>query len=321
MECYFINLESDILRKEKTINELSKIKGIKINRFDAINGIKEKSSGKYDNYISNISKIICTPKIIGCGLSHIMLANKLHSELKDDFAIVFEDDIKIDDTNETDIRSKLISIVEDVSNIDKEWDIIKLIDINSHIVHGSAAAYIISKRGINKLKNMKLQYHIDIQINNGFNVHYMNNNIFTTHDNDIQYKNPLLNYKLFDQKIGWYLNQDFISIFKTNIKFKHLFIFLFIITIYSLYEKSYSILSWIIIILISFSFYIVKLSNTMTMPYIHHFLILQTVIVTFLLTFLYKKFIISKNEPLYYLLQILLLYILTVHIIYEINNK
>jgi GR25 family glycosyltransferase involved in LPS biosynthesis len=261
MECYFINLQDDVLRKQETIHELRKIGNIKINRFNAINGTKEFSSGEYDNHLSNIGKIICTPKMIGCGLSHIMLANVLHTELKHDYTIIFEDDIKIDDTAKTNIRSIIVSIVKRVSKMDRNWDIIKLIDINSHIVHGSSAAYIISKKGIEKLKNMKLKYHIDIQMNNGFNVHYINNHIFTTRDNDIQYTNPFLNYELFGQKVGWYLNQDFIRIFILNVKFYHLFIFLFIITLYSIYEQSYSILLWVTIVLLSFFIYIVKLSN------------------------------------------------------------
>ena len=197
MECYYINLKKDTSRNKDVVKQLSKINDIQINRFEAIDGKSiMKKLDIYNDNLSNFTKLLGTPKIIGCGLSHILLAKQIlksHGDNKN-YYLICEDDIIINDSYTGNVSNFLKETVNNINNIDENWDIIKLHSItfklfDKQIVQGSAACYLVSLNGLKKLSKMNLQYHIDIQINNGFNVHDVENDIFHTLDNNVIYGN------------------------------------------------------------------------------------------------------------------------------------
>ena len=100
MECYYINLKKDTSRNRDDIKQLSKINDIHINRFEAIDGksIME-NLDKYNENLSSFIKILGTPKIIGCGLSHIILAKQIlkNNDNKNNYYLICEDDVIINE--------------------------------------------------------------------------------------------------------------------------------------------------------------------------------------------------------------------------------
>lgn len=116
---------------------------------------------QYSEYIENSCQFTCPKTAIGCGLSHVLLAEKLYDEGYDT-ALVLEDDA---------YPFQTIDFESVIQTVPDDWEIIKLhcdtgcMD-GSHSLddHGSTAAYIINRKGMLKLKDTKVRFHIDYQI-------------------------------------------------------------------------------------------------------------------------------------------------------------
>ena len=185
--------------------------GLKVNRFKGINAIEnEHLNNEYYKYISKFA-INFTPKsIIGCSLSHMMCCKHIYDNYinKDyniyDYFLIMEDDAYpiYDKKKFYNILKKNLS---DINILNKDWDIIQLHSdgiyntintYSSHYLSGSAAAYLISKKGINKLLKNKVYSHTDFVDQNfiKFNKFRCKTNLFWTDEkNSLNRKN--INYK------------------------------------------------------------------------------------------------------------------------------
>jgi GR25 family glycosyltransferase involved in LPS biosynthesis len=127
--------------------------------------------------VHELCQYTCPKSTIGCGLSHILLANKLYSD-KIPLALVLEDDAYP--------KFFKIDFDEIMNSVPDDWEIIKLhsggyCDNSFHRgMSGSTAAYLINRKGMYKVQNLKLYYHIDLQMNLSDIKMYKVNNIFWT---------------------------------------------------------------------------------------------------------------------------------------------
>jgi hypothetical protein len=155
--CYVIYLGDSFPNKQSLINI-----GLDPIGFKGVDARKNEHL-QYQNKIHDICKYTCPKSTIGCGLSHILLAQKLYDE-NIDMALILEDDA-YPKVSQLDVR-KIIQEVPD------DWELIKLHcdmyckDGSYQVGHnGSNAAFIINNKGIKKLKNLKVLNHIDVQMN------------------------------------------------------------------------------------------------------------------------------------------------------------
>ena len=132
----------------------------------------------YSNHLTGTCKDSCPDGLVGCGLSHILLAKKLYDQ-GSQLVLILEDDAYplVDDLNK--------EIQKVISETPSDWDIIKLhCDFcqngTSDPLGGSAAAYLVNKSGLEKIHKMKLDWHFDLQIlaHPNLNVYKSNENLF-----------------------------------------------------------------------------------------------------------------------------------------------
>jgi GR25 family glycosyltransferase involved in LPS biosynthesis len=150
---YIINMADSTKRWNQISKHLDNI-GINYSRFDAIDG--RKIGNQYDEYIS-LAKPIIPEGVIGCALSHFMVA-KEHFANNDNAALILEDDAAplFKDKN------VIHQVIEEAP---KDWDIILLYaqgltnyrdntwQITSKFVTGACSAYLINKTGYHKRYN------------------------------------------------------------------------------------------------------------------------------------------------------------------------
>jgi GR25 family glycosyltransferase involved in LPS biosynthesis len=203
---YVINLNKDRYKYSKIKKDLFKI-GINPIRFDAIYGKKIKN--KYDKYLTQFSKLFTPFSIIGCGLSHTILAEQLYKYDKNYFSLVVEDDA-------VPLFKNSLEIEKVVANAPKDWDIILLYcqglcnyKNNSYklgIIPAGAVAYLINKTGQEKSKNIKLISHIDLQRygTNNLKIYKSPKPLFTTDESTPSTtSNEKYNFlKIFDYLLG-----------------------------------------------------------------------------------------------------------------------
>jgi GR25 family glycosyltransferase involved in LPS biosynthesis len=211
--CYVITLKDDFPNRRS----LSRI-GLNPVGFKGVNASKDEHL-QHSDKIDEICRHTCPKSTIGCGLSHILLAEKLYDE-QVPVALVLEDD--------TYPKNSEINFEQIISDVPDDWEIIKLHcfpycadnSYTTNILDGSAAAYIINRKGMYKIKNLKVKFHVDIQYNiDDIRVYKSLYNIFSTDESSSEIRgqsivhwssyflpNPtsgehetkhLVNYKLF----------------------------------------------------------------------------------------------------------------------------
>jgi GR25 family glycosyltransferase involved in LPS biosynthesis len=117
MECYVINLDRCIKNFYKIRPHLIE-QGIVPKRFRGVDA----SKGEYAQYMNRISKMCqtsCPMGAIGCGLSHILLAQQLWDK-GTELALILEDDVY------PKVPNVLDQIKETIKNVTPDWSIIKL---------------------------------------------------------------------------------------------------------------------------------------------------------------------------------------------------
>jgi len=172
--CYVIHL-GDTFENKKSLQDVGLIpigfKGVDARKNEHLN---------YPDNINSMCKVFCPISTIGCGLAHILLAKKLYNE-NIDIALILEDDAYP--------KFKKFDLHEILSTIPSDWELIRLhcdiyCDSSNKIKqpNGSAAAYIINRKGIQKQKDLKVLYHVDFQINyvSDIKVYKTNTNLFYT---------------------------------------------------------------------------------------------------------------------------------------------
>jgi GR25 family glycosyltransferase involved in LPS biosynthesis len=176
MDAYIISLNDS----KELINDLS-LKGFNAILFNGING-KKISIKDYTNNLTPFWETFGPKSAIGCGLSHLGVYKEFLKS-KSEMCIVFEDDILYDNEYDNDIYDEINNAVK---NVPKDFDIMYLgsitgnnnilntilypisnkeQDINDFIkipkVVLGTHAYVLSKKGAEKLVNLKLFQHID----------------------------------------------------------------------------------------------------------------------------------------------------------------
>lgn len=251
---YYINLPSDIERNASVIEELEKT-NLKYNRYEGTYGKNAKKClSEYNDRSTKMGQIICTPKTFGVGISHISL-NKYILENDDcQYALILEDDIIATEPG-TDYNSRISEIITLYNNVRPDWDIIRL---HSFFVGlGSCAAYVVNRKSMDKISKLKLEYHIDIQMNKEFNIVHTNE-LFTTKDILIHYNFKPFNYYLDNQKVGFYFHNHALNILGNDVKFLHILLFYLLVIYLSVIYSSYTLLFVITVILLLLLFIILK---------------------------------------------------------------
>lgn len=232
---YIINLERSPDRLERTKNELKKANLTNIERFDAIDGSKHTDHSN----VTSLCKQICTKEMIGCALSHIELAKHFLDTMNGhEYCVVVEDDVRILNP------STFASDVQRLYCAHNDKDVIRLfcqgLCYKKARLAGSTAAYILTRQGANIIKDMKVSYHIDVQFNY-LNIH--NEQLVSTYDDTIIYKNPIYNLRIMNQSVGFWGTQTIVKVPYTSIKidFKKLILFIsliiWFIVLYTIYKK------------------------------------------------------------------------------------
>jgi len=209
MKTYVINLEKSIDKFNKQKPKLEAV-GLQIHRFNAINAI-ENEHIKYKNMITKLAYFFTPKSVIGCALSHILLAK--HILINDNhlpYVLIMEDDAFPIELDKKTFLKNINSNIKNITILDPNWDIIQLHSDacypchNSYTTHplcGSTAAYLISNRGAQKISNLKVISHIDIHTSTSikYNKYRSKYNMFWTDENislnRIDSNNILLNIK------------------------------------------------------------------------------------------------------------------------------
>lgn len=153
--CYVIHLDDTFPNRQSLVDI-----GLDPIGFKGIDGRKNEHLRHLDR-LNPVCQLTCPKTVIGCGLSHILLAERLSNEGVP-IALVLEDDAYP--------IEPYIDFEEIVRSAPVDWEMIKLhcdmrckdgtVDAKGKL---SAAAYILNKKGIEKVKNIKLLTHVDGQ--------------------------------------------------------------------------------------------------------------------------------------------------------------
>ena len=215
-------MEKDIQRNEHMIKELNQT-NLSYERFPGIDG-RHVDKDKYikEGSLSSFADYCLTDKMIGCGLSHIMLYKHIRNQQKQPiyYALILEDDVKVSHPH-LDYSKEINAIIAQHNIMHPHWQIIRLHSMGFDL--GSGAAYIISTKHIESLANMRLLYHVDIQQSFQYHIIHLNT-LFETKDHETHYKNPLLNISVNIKRWGFiYISTHF-----------HFFIMWYTVTTYAI---------------------------------------------------------------------------------------
>ena len=169
--------------------------GLKVERFSGINALKDEHlKPEYKEYISNFAFNYTPKSIVGGSVSHILCAKYIYDNFIDkfDYFLIMEDDA-FPKYNKLEFYEKLNKTINEIIILDKNWDIIHLHSdavwptystYSCHFLCGSVAAYLISKKGLNKIIKKKVYYHIDFVTFNliDFNKYRPKENLFYTNE-------------------------------------------------------------------------------------------------------------------------------------------
>lgn len=206
MKTFVINLDKSIENFNYQKPILENI-GLNIERFKGINAINNEHL-EYKNYINNLAIDFSPKGVIGCGLSHILLCEKIKN-LNLEIALIMEDDA-FPLFNKSEFNNILNTTINDITILDKDWDIIQLHSdalfpthetYFTHALTGSTAAYLISKKGANKMSKEKVFWHIDVHTSTSRN-----------------FKKYRSKYNLFWTQENFSVNRNFSQNFLINIK-------------------------------------------------------------------------------------------------------
>ena len=216
LKTYIINLDDYISNYTKQLPYLLNF-GLHVERFSGVNALKDEHfKPEYQQYISSFAKNFAPKSVIGCALSHILCCKHIksnYSEKTNDpipYFLIMEDDA-FPLYNSEEFYKHLNKSIYEIQLLDSKWDIILLHSdglfptkdtYNTHIVCGSAAAYLISLNGINKTLNNKIYNHIDIVMHNfiTFNKYKTKENLFYTNEKTSLNRGQVtskLNYKYY----------------------------------------------------------------------------------------------------------------------------
>ena len=197
-----VNLDKYRENYERQLPHLLAV-GLNPERFSAINAIQDQHL-EYGDKMSLFARYFTPKCTIGCSLSHILLCEKLFQEsnLKKDnnnnnnkieYFLIMEDDcFPHTEYNTVDTFRQVINeTIQDITIIDPDWDLIQLHSdalfpthstYHTHFFCGSTAAYLLSKRGLEKMSRERGTNHLDFVTQNfiKYNKYRARRNIFYT---------------------------------------------------------------------------------------------------------------------------------------------
>jgi GR25 family glycosyltransferase involved in LPS biosynthesis len=238
MECHVINLDRTIDNFYKQRPYLIEA-GLFPKRFKGVDSKKDEHLKLLDN-LTNTCKDSCPDGLVGCGLSHILLARKLYDQGVH-AALILEDDAYplVPDLN--------LAIKKIISETPNNWDIIKLhcdyCQNGSNVpTGGSAAAYIINRNGLEKFSKIKLDWHIDLQMlmDPNLNIYKSKENIFWTDENTSDNRESVnIIGKIFnttgEKTIDQLLSYKVFKIFGHEITAWEIVLFIIFVSIYQMF--------------------------------------------------------------------------------------
>ena len=195
--CYVITLNENLGEQGEKLKEV----GLNPITFHGVDARKDEHF-LYTDYVDPDCLQTCPKSVIGCGLSHILLARHIYYTGAS-IAIIMEDDAFPIVENINEEIQKVISEVPD------DWQIIKM-HCDSHCkngtnlidtIVGSAAAYLINRRGMEIMMNTRVEKHIDIQQLDILKIYKTSTNLFRTDESSSTNKiksgisvSPVLDY-------------------------------------------------------------------------------------------------------------------------------
>ena len=216
LKTFVINLDDYKTNYTKQLPHLLNI-GLHVERFSGVNALKDEHlKPEYQQYISNYAKNFAPKSVIGAVLSHILCCKHIKSNYSEKtidkmpFFLIMEDDA-FPLYNSEEFYKHLNKSIYEIQLLDSKWDIIQLHSdglfptkdtYNTHIVCGSAAAYLISLNAINKTLNNKIYGFIEFYQHSFINCnkYKTKENLFYTNEktslNRIESKSKL-NYKYY----------------------------------------------------------------------------------------------------------------------------
>lgn len=215
---FVINLEKDKHRYINAINQFKKYRITNYEFFKAING-NNLTDEEYKSYTTSIGYYITSPSMVGCGISHIKLWEKIVKE-NIQYSLILEDDFIFKD-------NFINNFNELMKNVPKKFDVLylnsnifvnkylSLDNINDYVYKPlfiiEFVGYVITLEGAKKLlkKINKVAYHIDFQItinylfyNKDFNIITAKKAIiyqeFNSSNNTYDYNYPLIINKIVE---------------------------------------------------------------------------------------------------------------------------
>lgn len=178
---FVITLKDNLGKQEIALNEV----GIYPEIFKGVDGRKDEYK-YHEDRISNFCNVLCTKSIKGCGLSHILLNEKIY-KMGIPIALIFEDDAYPIDG--LDIGYEIDKVLQEVPD---DWEIIRLhcdtfckdgtnsIEAPMPMFNGSTAAYLVNAQSAKKISETLLNTHIDLQQNVSFKIYKTKRNVFWT---------------------------------------------------------------------------------------------------------------------------------------------
>jgi len=149
----------DPRRYARTAAEL-RAHGLEPTLFEGTDGTAPPLREDWD--VSRFARHFCPAKTLGCALSHLRLARTLaRAWPAADAVLVLEDDVRV--TGAT--PAALAALARTAA----DWDVLRLYcqgrcAPHARLFAGSAAAYLLSRRGAAALAGLQAVYHVDMQL-------------------------------------------------------------------------------------------------------------------------------------------------------------
>jgi len=185
IDTYVINLDRQIENYSMVENAMNDLGGFNVRRVSAVDGKKGDHIPFVESESTWLCKDTCPDSVIAIALSHKKVAEMI-LDSGVDYALVLEDDATpIKDSFHEKFQRTLAEVPDG-------WDIINLYcqgvcpknSINMSLGGGSTGAILVSRSGAQKIVDMKIKTHIDLQTNFSLRKYKSRYNLFETDESD-----------------------------------------------------------------------------------------------------------------------------------------
>lgn len=165
MRTYLLTM--DPVRRDRTLEELAKA-GISPAQIVVVHGVNGRETVRNED-LGQACRYLCTDKMVGCGMSHIRIADMV-ARSEASYAFVVEDDVRA--IPGVTSMAAMEEARRRISQTQPDWHVIKLHWTGFPHLHisGSTGAYLLSNRGARILREQRVHWHIDLQFPYALNV-------------------------------------------------------------------------------------------------------------------------------------------------------